>query len=84
VSATLDIQSRKIALLEAFLNLQNEEILGQLEVLIRTDELTLRKTSLQPMSLQSFEERINASLEDAANDNVISSAALISELEEWG
>jgi hypothetical protein len=84
VSATLDIQSRKIALLEAFLNLQNEEILGQLEVLIRTDESTLRKTSLQPMSLQSFEERINASLEDAANENVISSAALISELEEWG
>jgi hypothetical protein len=84
VSATLDIQSRKIALLEAFLNLQNEEILGQLEVLIRTDESTLRKTSLQPMSLQSFEERINASLEDADNDNVISSAALISELEEWG
>lgn len=84
MSATLDIQSRKIALLEAFLNLQNEEILGQLEVLIRTDESTLRKTSLQPMSLQSFEERINASLEDTANDNVISSAALISELEEWG
>jgi hypothetical protein len=83
VNSSSDIQLRKIAVVEAFLDIQREDIISRFEALMQSEEVTSGKISYNPMSFKTFENRINSSLEDSANDRVISTSDLLIELEEW-
>lgn len=69
--------ARKIAFVQEFLKLKNEEKITQLENILRTKE----GTQFQPMSREEFNKRIDKSLSDSENDRVTEADDLLEERE---
>ncbi|MEO8252781.1 MAG: hypothetical protein ABI554_00240 [Flavobacterium sp.] len=75
----MDIQSRKIEFIQAFLKLQNEEVISQLENILRkksTIELE-QNSDFKPMSLKEFNDRIDKSENDFKNGKYKSTSDLL-------
>ena len=75
----MDIQSRKIEFMQAFLKLQSEEVISQLENILRkktTIELE-QKSDFKPMSLKEFNDRIDKSENDFKNGKYKSTSELL-------
>ena len=75
----MDIQSRKIEFMQAFLELQSEEVISQLESILRkksTIELE-QKSDFKPMSLKEFNGRIDKSENDFKNGKYKSTSELL-------
>jgi len=64
----MDIQTRKIAFIQAFLKLQSEEVISQFENLLEKKSAieTEQVPNFQPMSINEFNERIDKSENDFA------------------
>ena len=76
----MDIQSRKIMFVQEFLKIQSEKTISQLEKLLIKET----KAEMEPMTLKQYRERIEQSIEDSQNGNVIDADDLLSEIEKWG
>lgn len=65
----MDIQSRKLEFIQAFLKIQSEEVISQLENILRTKSTIDLKgdSEFDPMSVEEFNERIDESENDFAN-----------------
>ena len=75
----MDIQSRKIEFIQAFLKLQSEEVISQLENILRkksTIELE-QNSDCKPMSLKEFNDRIDKSENDFKNGKYKSTSELL-------
>ena len=75
----MDIQSRKIEFMQAFLKLQSEEIISQLENILKEKaavELE-QKSDFKPMSLKEFNDRIDKSENDFKNGKYKSTSELL-------
>ncbi|WP_396172391.1 hypothetical protein [Flavobacterium sp.] len=75
----MDIQSRKIEFVQAFLKLQSEEVISQFENLLKmksTSELE-QEPSFKPMSIKEFNERIDKSENDFKNGRYKSTSELL-------
>jgi len=75
----MDIQTRKIEFIQAFLKLQNEKVISLFENLLKSET---RKT-LKPMSIEKLNERVDSSIFDSENDNVTETKSLLKEIKEW-
>lgn len=78
----MDIQTRKIAFIQEFLQLQNEDLLARLEQLLHS-ETTKKKTGFQPMSAAQLNERIDKSLADATQNRLTHTDDLTKEMKQW-
>ena len=78
----MDLHARKISFIQDFLNFQNEEIIIRFEKLLKKEK-TRVNSKITPFSLEEFNERIDASLDDSNNDRVTESSDLASEIEKW-
>ena len=74
----MDLQTRKIAFVQAFLKLQSERLISRFEVLLKSE-----RDDFQPMSMDEFNARIDQSLEDSENDNFIEAKELLKEIKQW-
>ncbi len=75
----MDIQSRKIQFVQAFLDLQSEEIISQLEDLLRmksTIELE-QNSDFKPISIEEFNDRIDKSESDFKDGKYKSTSELL-------
>ena len=75
----MDIQSRKIEFMQAFLNLQSEEVISQLENILRkksTIEVE-EDSDFKPMSIKEFNDRIDKSENDFKNGKYKSTSELL-------
>lgn len=75
----MDIQSRKIEFMKAFLKIQSEEVISQLENILRkksTIELE-QNSDFKPMSLKEFNDRIDKSENDFKNGKYKSTSELL-------
>ena len=77
----MDIQTRKIAFIQEFLKLQNEELLFRLESLLRTDES--KNNDFKPMTIDELKQSIDQSINDAENGKLTTSDELLAEIEKW-
>ncbi len=75
----MDIQTRKIEFVQAFLKLQNEKVISLFENLLKFEI----GYSLEPMSLEKFNKRMEKSLVDSKNDNVTEAKTLLKEIKGW-
>ena len=78
----MDLQSRKIEFVQAFLKLQSEEVVTQLEKLLKKETKKI-KPDLKPMTIDQYKERINKSIEDSKNGRLTEVDDLLSEIEGW-
>ena len=75
----MDIQSRKIQFVQAFLKLQSEEVISQLEDLVRmksTIELE-QYSKFKTMSVEEFNDRIDKSESDFKDGKYKSTSELL-------
>ena len=61
----MDLQTRKIEFIQAFLKLQSEEVISQFEKLLKKESKI--DSDFKPMSLKEFNERIDKSESDFKN-----------------
>ncbi len=75
----MDIQTRKIEFVQAFLKLQSEEVIAQLENILRKkSNIEVEEDSdFKTMSLKEFNNRIDKSENDFKNGNYKSTSELL-------
>ena len=74
----MDIQTRKLELIQEFLKIQSEEIISRLERILKNID-----DDFSPLTIEEFNSRIDQSLEDSKNDKVIESNKLMAEIKQW-
>jgi len=72
----MDLQSRKIEFVQKFLKIQNEELLSQLENLLKKKSSS-KSISISPMSIDELNARIDQSEEDFKKGKFKSSTELL-------
>jgi hypothetical protein len=76
----MDLQTRKIAFVQEFLSIQNEEIVSRLEKLLKNE---VEGNSFKPMTIEELNRRIDQSEQDSINGRVIEHGDLLAEIEKW-
>lgn len=79
----MDLQTRKIAFVQEFLSIQNEEIVTRLENFLKKEKKNDADNEFSPMSIEEFEKRIDQSMDDSKNGRVIEANDLLKEVEKW-
>jgi len=79
----MDIQKRKLEFIKAFLEIQREEVIAQLEKILHSEKVSIERETIEPMTVEELHERIDASMEDAQNDRVIEARELKSKIDQW-
>ncbi len=77
----MDLQTRKIAFVQEFLKLQNEELITALERLLHQKKSADYQQTA--MSVEQFSEDIDQALDDAKNERVIKADDLKAESKQW-
>ncbi len=77
----MDIQSRKLAFIQAFLNLQSEEMIGQFEKLMKKAKNMDEENQFKPFSIEEMNERISRSEDDFNNKKFKTTSELLSKYE---
>ena len=71
----MDLQTRKIEFVQAFLKLQSEEVISQFENLLK--KKSTKEIALKPMSIEEFNSRIDKSEEDFKTGKYKTSSQLL-------
>ncbi len=79
----MDIQARKLNLIEEFIRITDESIIEKLEFLVRTEKKKLYERELKPMSLNEFHEMIDQAKDDKTNGRVVSHEDLKTKIKSW-
>lgn len=82
-NSDMDLQTRKLLFIQEFLRVQNEDIITGLENMLKKRKAELYDENLKPMTSDKLNADIDQSLEDSANDNVISVKDLKEEIKKW-
>lgn len=77
----MDIQSRKIEFIKDFLQLQSEQALVRFEKLLRLEKLNDK--DLKQLSIEELNDRIDQSVLDYEQGNIVSSMELQEEMAQW-
>ena len=72
----MDLQTRKIEFVQAFLRLQSEEVISQFENLMKKKS-SRKEFTLQPMTLKELNSRIDKSEQDFKSGNYKTSSQLL-------
>lgn len=80
----MDIQSRKIKFIQAFLKLQNEETILELEKTLKKKlSKSTSSENRSSMSINEFNERIDQSMSDSENGHLTKASDLKAKMEKW-
>ncbi|MFA5619332.1 MAG: hypothetical protein WDA08_03405 [Weeksellaceae bacterium] len=74
----MDIQTRKIKFVQAFLKLQNEEIISQFEKLLKNAKKSNTEKEFKPFTIEELNERISKSEDDFENGRYKTTSELLS------
>jgi hypothetical protein len=67
----MDLQARKLNLIQEFLRINSEELITKLDNFLHTEKRRIYEQELKPMSMDSFNAGIDQSEDDAVNGRVI-------------
>ncbi len=80
----MNLQSRKLSLIEEFLKISDESLIKKLESLIRFEKKkNLHKKTVVPLTLKKFYDSIDIAIKDAENGRVISHKQLKEKIKTW-
>ncbi len=79
----MNIEARKLELIEEFLRISDESIIEKLEVLMREESKKLYDSEVTPMSVNEFHEMIDRAKLDKENGRVISHKDLKTKVKSW-
>ncbi|KAF2327580.1 hypothetical protein [Flavobacterium nitrogenifigens] len=73
----MDLQTRKIEFVQEFLKIQSEELISQLENLLKSKRNVDDNDFLNPMSIEEFNNRIDLSENDFKNGRYKTTSQLL-------
>ncbi len=79
----MNIQARKLVLIEEFLRISDESLITKLESFIKQEKKISHERNLKPMSLNEFHEMIGQAKLDSDEGRVISHLELKSKVKSW-
>ncbi|OQX97248.1 MAG: hypothetical protein B6I20_13045 [Bacteroidetes bacterium 4572_117] len=79
----MDLQSRKIAFVQEFLKIQNEDLVAYLEKTLDESKKIFIKSNLQPMSIEEFNNRIDQSMKNSQDEKLTEMNILFEEIQKW-
>ncbi len=77
----MNIQTRKIEFIQAFLKIQSEDLISRLEELLQKGRE--EEAEFEPMRIEEFNQRVNIALSDSEDDSVTENSKLMSEIRQW-
>lgn len=79
----MNIQARKLGLIEEFLHINDESLILKLESVIRQEKKLLHERNLKPMTVNDFHEMIDQAKRDSDAGRVISHQELKKKVKTW-
>jgi len=79
----MDIQARKLELIEEFLKISDESIIKKLESVLKIEETKKKDNDFKRMSVKEFREMIDKAKEDKKSGRVTSHGDLKKKIESW-
>lgn len=79
----MTVEARKLHLIEEFLKVTDENIISQMERLLRNEKREQQENSLKPMNMNEFKHIIDKAREDVERGRVISHENLKQEILSW-
>lgn len=79
----MNIQAKKLVLIEELLRINDEGFITKLESLIKDEKKKLREKDLKPMSMSDFREMIDQAKQDSDEGRVISHNELKKKVKSW-
>lgn len=83
MSKKMDIQARKLHFVQEFLRVADEELVGKLEKLLRTERKKKLDQDLLPIMLKEFNEIIDKSEDDFTNGRETEAQNLLDQIDSW-
>jgi hypothetical protein len=79
----MNIQARKLELIEEFLRISDENLITKLESFIRHEKKISLESKLKPMTINEFHEMIDQAKKDSDEGRVISHQELRNKVKTW-
>lgn len=79
----MDIQTKKLKLIEEFLSISDEEFLDNLDYLIQREKQKGNEEILKPLSLNELRDMVEESINDYKKGDVISHEDFKKEVSTW-
>jgi hypothetical protein len=79
----MNIQARKLVLIEEFLRISDETLITKLELFIRQEKKISHERNLKPMSINEFHEMIDQAKQDSEAGRVIAHEELKKKVKTW-
>jgi len=79
----MNIQARKLVLIEEFLRISDENFITKIESFIKQEKKMSHELNLKPMSLNEFHEMIDQAKQDSDEGRVISHQELKKKVKTW-
>ncbi|MFA6401440.1 MAG: hypothetical protein WCX31_07410 [Salinivirgaceae bacterium] len=79
----MNIQARKLNLIEDFLRITDESIIEKIESFVKIENNKQHDRELAPMTLNEFHEMIDQAKQDKENGRVISHEELKKKVKSW-
>ena len=79
----MNIQARKLVLIEEFLRISDESLITKLESFIKHEKKISHEMNLKPMSLNEFHEMIDQAKQDSDAGRVVSHQVLKKKVKTW-
>jgi len=79
----MDLQARKISLIQEFLRINSEELIKKLDRFLHDEKKKIYEKELTPMSIESFNAMIDKAEDDSDNGRVIEAKNLKKDIKEW-
>lgn len=79
----MDLQTRKLELIQEFLKIQSEEVILKLEKILSKENKKYEEEGFKPMTVEEFNARIDQSMEDSKNGRLIEASELKAKIDQW-
>ncbi len=79
----MNLEARKILLVQEFLRIDNEKIINALENALHKIKSENFDENLKPMSLEEFNDEIDIAIDDADNNRITNVADLKNKIQKW-
>ena len=79
----MNIEARKLVLIEEFLRIDDESFIAKIESFIRQEKKNSDDQNVKPMSLREFHEMIDQAKQDSDAGRVISHSELQEKMKTW-
>ncbi|WP_081212496.1 hypothetical protein [Salegentibacter sediminis] len=79
----MDLQTRKLKLIQEFLKVQSEDVIQELEKILKKENKKGKQKDLKPFTLDELNSRIDQSMDDSKNDRLIEANELKAKINNW-